>query len=253
MTSEPPSDPAELARELAQVQDRDAAYRLKVAADFLVLQRQLVDQRTRIDELSDELGRRNTYIHELHGTRQEWEQREQQLHDDIAHFVQRLAEATDEAERLREQLERVRNSWGWSLLAPLRQLQKWRQRAAPARTIQVGPASADFVYYLKMSPFRRFRERTFTLRGWAFPHDGRAVTAVRARVDQQEFLGVHGLEEPDVVAQYAPANNPHPGFEVTFATPPGRHLLSLEAQLEHRVWVCILRTPFWCDLPPASP
>ena len=40
--------------------------------------------------------------------------------------------------------------------------------------------------------------------------------------------------------------NPQPGFEVTFDTPPGRHRLALEAQLEDGEWRSILNVPVWC-------
>lgn len=84
------------------------------------------------------------------------------------------------------------------------------------------------------------------MRGWVMPRDGREVTAIRVRIAGREFFATRDLEEPEVVQQHgAQSKNPRPGFEVTFATPPGRHVLQLEAQLESAVWFSILTTPIW--------
>jgi hypothetical protein len=105
-----------------------------------------------------------------------------------------------------------------------------------------------FNYYLHTSPFRIYRDSRFTLRGWAWPQDGRAVTAVRVNLGGRIFNGRHGLEEPEVIARFGPqAANPLPGFEITFETPPGRHSLSLEAQVEGAGWLWIMRTSIWCE------
>jgi hypothetical protein len=71
---------------------------------------------------------------------------------------------------------------------------------------------------------------------------------VRINLDGRLFMGRHGLEEPEVIARYGeqPAN-PRPGFEVRFETPPGRHQLSLEAEIERTDWRWIVRTSIWCE------
>ena len=51
-----------------------------------------------------------------------------------------------------------------------------------------------------------------------------------------------------MIARYGEQlNNPRPGFEVTFETLPGEHILSLEAQLDGGEWRRIMKTTVWCE------
>ena len=106
-----------------------------------------------------------------------------------------------------------------------------------------------FTYFLHTSPFRIYRGDTFTLKGWAWPQDGRPITAVRINLGGRTFIGApRPPEEPEVLSRYgSQPSNPRPGFEVTFETPPGRHLLSLEAQIAGGEWFWIVKTSIWCE------
>jgi hypothetical protein len=160
-------------------------------------------------------GERNTYLHTLREER--------------AALVKRLQEASADLEVLTRKLE--------------------AGGAGAEPNPQKPPVEgAVFTYYLHTSPFRIYRDAAFTLRGWAWPQDGRAVTQVRANVGGRLFAGRAGLEEPEVLARHgAQERNPRPGFAVTFDTPPGRHLLSLEAQLDGAEWRSIMTTSIWCE------
>jgi hypothetical protein len=141
-----------------------------------------------------------------------------------------------EAEKAREKAE-ARTPGGWlrALLGSAR---------APTG---VKTPPGDFIYHLTTSPFRLYRAGRFTLRGWAFPRDGSAVTAIRARVGGKEFAADMGLPAPEAISQHGPQlKNPQPGFAATFATPPGRHRLALEARLEDGTWRSLLDIPIWC-------
>jgi hypothetical protein len=123
-----------------------------------------------------------------------------------------------------------------------------RSGSGPARRGSRSANGAPFTYYLYTSPFRIYREPSFTIKGWAWPTDGRAVTGIRANLDGRLFAGRHGLEEPEVIGRYGPQPfNPLPGFEVTFDTPAGRHVLGIEAQLAGSEWRTILCTTIWCE------
>jgi hypothetical protein len=62
------------------------------------------------------------------------------------------------------------------------------------------------------------------------------------------FVGRLGLAEPEVIARYGPQPaNPNPGFEITFDTPPGRHLLAIEAQVANAEWRSVMCTSIWCE------
>lgn len=243
------SESQRLSEQLDEVSRREAWLRVKVAQDFLTLQTQVKAYREKVQALSDELGARNTYVHELHLEREERIQREHARWADLEAFAAMLHAAEDERDALRSEVAAMRSAWGWKWCAPLRSLQHKlgaAKKARPAKTPDF--PGGDFLYYLHTPVFRVYRERAFTLRGWVLPRDGREITAIRVRLGDTgiEAMARRGLEEPDVIREHgAQPKNPQPGFEVEFPTPPGRHPFRLEAQLENREWRTILRTPIW--------
>ncbi len=246
------------AEELAEVKRREAEFRLKTVQEFLALGARDREQRRQIDALNDELGERNSYIHRLHGEREAFVRREQAAFADVEAFTQLLATAEADVAATRAELARLRAPWGWRRWFASKSATTFAQAALPADDGLTPPAgfvavpAGDFVYYLHTPPFRLYRTASFTLRGWALPRDGRTVTGVRVRIGGGEFIGQTGLEELEVLAQHGPQpSNPRPGFTVEFATPAGRHFLSLEAQLDHRDWRSILTTPIWCRPSPS--
>jgi hypothetical protein len=224
-----------LQAELDAVRRREAEFRANMVQEFL------------------DRGERNTYLHTLRQERAALIARGQEASADLEYLVRKLEAEGERRAALEAQLGRLWSSWSWRLTAPLRALARLLSRGAGTGEAAAAPARGGveggiFTYYLHTSPFRVYHDEAFTLRGWAFPQDGRRVTAVRAVVDARSFVGRHGLEEPEVVARYgAQPANPRPGFEVRFETPPGRHLLSLEAQLEGGEWRWIVRTSIWCE------
>jgi hypothetical protein len=274
-----------LSSDLNDVSRREAWFRLKVAQDFLLLDAQLKAHREKLEALRQELDVRNAYIHELHlkdgvhadellaaeqklveadrllhftknahvdelhAARVDRKRAEQALHADLEIFARQLRTVTQERDALQHDLARLKKTWGWGLSSPLRRLQRsYAPLPAPPAPTDPDLPGAAFTYYLHTSPFRLFRSTAFTLRGWAFPTDGRKLTAIRVRLGAQEFVGRHGLDEPEVIAQHGPqANNPRPGFEVDCTFAPGQQTLRLEAQLENREWFSVLSAPVWCQ------
>jgi hypothetical protein len=225
----PPQDPvpriAELLAELERVKRREAEFRAKMVQEFL------------------DRGERNTHLHVLREERAALVKREQEAFADLEVLTRKLEAECDRTAAMEAELARIRNSWAWRLFAPRAPV------AAPASPNPSAPADGGvFTYYLHTSPFRIYRDSTFTLRGWAWPQDGRPVTAVRINLDGRLFIGRHGLDEPEVIDRHGPQPaNPRPGFEIVFETPPGRHLLSLEAQVDNSEWRSIVRTSIWCE------
>ena len=233
--SAPPDDPgqraAALQAELDAVKRRDAEFRTNMVKEFL------------------DRGERNTYLHTLREEKAGLVKREQESFADLEFLTRKLEAEGDRIAALEGELQGMWRSWSWRLTSPLRALGRAFSPGAPAPAAGGEPVQGGvFTYYLHTAPFRVYRGDSFTLRGWAWPEDGRAITAVRVNLDGRTFAGRHGLEEPEVIARYgAQPANPRPGFEVTFATPPGRHLLSLEAQLGGSEWRWIVRTSVWCE------
>ena len=230
MSENPVHEVAALKAELEAVKRREASYRAKMVHEFL------------------DRGERNTYLHTLREERAALVKRVQEASSDIEILTRKLEAATGESEKLAAQLAAIRRSLGWRLArlfgpepSPV---------AAPRAPANPPSQGGVFTYYLHTSPFRIYRETSFTLRGWAWPEDGGSVTAIRANVDGRLFAGRIGIEEPEVIERYGPQPaNPKPGFEVSFETPPGRHLLAIEAQVGGADWRTILCTSIWCESP----
>jgi hypothetical protein len=245
--------PPEAQDELEKIKRREAWYRLKTVQDFLVRDVQIRAQAKKIESLLAELAERNGYIHRLHLEQVASAKRERVASADLEFFTRRLGVAETEIEAKRKEIAALASAPRESLFSRLRGS---RRSVAPAASPAATPGPAvpagAFIYDFHSSPYRLYRASSFVLRGWTWPKDGAAVVGVRARVGDREFSGRHGLEEPAIIAHFGPQPaNPRPGFEVEFATPPGRHRLSLEARTEARGWESILTAPIWCD--PAAP
>ncbi len=242
MTASPEDqDPrlAALQAELDAVKRREADFRAKTILEFL------------------DRGERNTLLHILREERAALIRREQESFADLEALTRKVEAESARAAELDAELNRIRLSAVWRLCAPLRALgtlfPNGRTARPPARVAGATPPAEGgvFTYYLHTSPFRVYRQPTFTLRGWAWPRDGQAVVAVRVNLDGRLFVGRTGIEELEVIEHHGPQPaNPRPGFEVAFETPPGKHLLSVEAQLANGAWRSIMTTTIWCE-PPA--
>lgn len=225
MPAATPDEMVRLRAELAEVLQREAALRERTTHDFLELQ-------ARLQLLTAAIGERGRSIEDLQ--RRELAAR-LELEQATAH-LEAFVWMLQEAEMAREKTVRQTPA-GW-----LRALLGRGPTPTEPKTLP-----GDFVYHLTTSPYRLYRGPLFTLRGWAFPRDGRALKAIRARIAGREFAARTGLPAPDASTQHGlRPGSPPPGFEVTFDTPPGRHRLALEAQLDGGEWRSILDAPVWC-------
>jgi hypothetical protein len=234
-----PSDPAS---HLEEVLEREVSFRLQAIQDARVAADRIGRLEYELEEARQELGRRNSYIHQLHQGQASEKAAREELITDLGEFVRMLQKAEDE----RTQLERRSHRWseGWAVVGRATK-SLFKPNRANAPESPSAPAG-DFTYYLYTSPFRIIRTPQILLRGWCYATDGRPITALRVRVNDLEYPGKWGLEEPEVLKVHtALAPDARPGFEVAFPTPPGRHRLSLEVCLDHREWRSVFVTPIW--------
>ena len=205
-------DLSSLRAQLDEQSGREARYRLACAQDFLALEARLAEANARVEQARIAALERDTTMHE------------------------RNLEILDLHGALRKAFADL-ETFTWMLA-----------EAAPGETTASHDLPGlEFVYFLHTPPFRIYRGDRFKMRGWLFPKDGRKVTSVRVRLDENEYFGQLGIEEPAALAQHGPQHqNPRPGFEVEFPTPPGRHRLRLEACLDGREWYSVLCLPIWC-------
>jgi hypothetical protein len=237
MSASPEEKDARIAALLAEVEAvkrRDAEFRAHMVHEFL------------------DRGERNTYLHTLREQLAALRKRDQEFSSDLEILTRKLEAEGERADGLAAQLARIKGTLFWRLHSHFLPHDYMEPPAAKPSPGAPGVEGAAFTYFLHTSPFRIYREPTFTLKGWAWPDDGRAVTAVRVNLGGRLFDGKIGIEEPEVIARHGPqAANPRPGFEITFDTPPGRQSLCLEAQLGGTEWRSIMRTTIWCE--PARP
>jgi hypothetical protein len=228
------SDPrtAALQAELDAVRRRESEYRAKMVQEFL------------------DRGERNTYLHTLRGEKADLVKQVQAASADLEDLTRKLEAATERAAAVQAELDAVKASLSWRIGRMFGPAPKPVPVARPAANAPA--AGGTFTYYLHTSPFRLYRDASFTFRGWAWPESGASITAIRVNIDGRLFPGLVGLEEPEVIARYGPQPaNPKPGFEVTFDTPPGRHLLALEAQVANTEWRTVMCTTIWSESPAA--
>ncbi len=234
-----PSDPA---AHLQEILEREVAFRLQAVQDARAASARIKQLEEELEETRQELGRRNTVIDELYQEREAEQAAREELVRDLGEFSQML----QQAEEQRLKLERRAQCWSESFAVMGRAAKTLlSSHEAPKPTSSVTPAG-DFTYYFHTSPHRIFRGKDATLRGWCYSSQGRQITALRARLNNLEYPGKWGLEEPEVLRVHtALPRDTRPGFEVSFSTPPGRHLLSLEACLDHQEWRSVIVTPIW--------
>jgi hypothetical protein len=228
MSADSDQETAPLLAELQAARLREASFRVQTVREFL------------------EHGERNTYAKSLRDERTALVERAEEASRDVEGLTRKLEAAGIRSAALEAELAEIRSSLAWRVARLFGPAPKPGPKPGPAGV----PAAKGgvFTYYLHTSPFRIYRGPAFTLRGWALPDGGEAVTAIRANVDGRLFAGRLGFEEPEVIARYGPqAANPKPGFEVTFDTPAGRHQLAIEAEVGGADWRTIVATAIWCE------
>ncbi len=233
---------------LAEIEQREAWYRAKTLREFLELKKALKLREVEVDERRQDLEARDTTIHQLHAERELLHTKAHRRARYLEDLVRKLTQVERERDERAAQVARMRKTWGWSLMAPLRSLQK---RFAPLPVPPVASAPAcdpapglAFEYFLHTTPFRLFPSTAVTLLGWAFPHDRRRVTGIRARVDTTTTAGEYGLPEAEIAARHE-TENERLGFAIDVAVPAGRHTLGIEAELGADGWFTILSVPVW--------
>ena len=197
---------------------REAEFRAKMVHEFL------------------DRGERNTYLHVLREERAALIKREQESFADLEDLTRKLEAESARAAALEAELGADQELLGLEARgspAGRRRALEAPGPASPAARATPRSRAASSPTTCTPRPSASTGTPRFTLRGWAWPQDGRAVTAVRVNLDGRAFDGRHGLEEPEVIARYGPQPaNPVPASRSPSRRPPAGISLSLEAQLE---------------------
>jgi hypothetical protein len=217
--------PDQLQAQLATLEEQIRKERCQSAEDLLSLQERLRAQAAVI-------GTRGVEIEKLERTLADIRKRLADASADLETFSRLLHDSTGRPSRV------ARGKTGLErLLSRLLGRGKSREVDVPA---------GAFDYHLTTTPYRIYRPGGCTLSGWVVSRERDPVDAIRVRFAGRTFDGRFGMPSPEAAAEIGPqAAGPHPGFEVTFDTPPGTHWLRLEARLGTGNWRCILKIPAW--------
>jgi hypothetical protein len=194
---------------------REAEFRLKVAREYVEVERTLRSQAEKIDALNKEIGLGKTYVHNLHLER----------------------------DRLRSEIWRAREDLEFFIFRIQELLERQEVASAPPSAPYAFLEGGRFRYHLSPSPFRLHRTEEFRMGGWVQPDDGHQITGLRVRIGSREFL-------PEIQPTEADTAGALPGapvlvFEFNLALPPGRSFLMLEAWVDSTAWRSVLNAPTW--------
>lgn len=235
----PPSDPAQ---HLEVVLEREVSFRLQAIQDARAASTRIRQLEEELEATRQELGRRNTYIDALHRGKATESAAREELINELGEYSRLL----HKSEEQRFKLDSRSHRWTEAFAVLGRATKALFTGGGPKTPTFACAPIGDFTYYFYTSPHRLFRAGQTKLRGWCYSRDGRPITALRARLDDLEFAAKNGLEEPEVLKVHSGlVKDARPGFEVEIPTSPGRHLLSLEACLDHREWRSVVVTPIW--------
>ncbi|PTX92590.1 glycosyltransferase family 2 protein [Opitutus sp. ER46] len=91
------------------------------------------------------------------------------------------------------------------------------------------------------------------LRGWCYHLDGMPIRAIRARVGDRTFPGLHGDPRPDVFAAVGGVpTSERSGYELALTLSGGANLCVLEVQLANGAWHEFKRFTLHAEPPPAG-
>ncbi|MEG5046632.1 glycosyltransferase, partial [Microcoleus sp. B4-C1] len=145
---------------------------------------------------------------------------------------EKLEHSRLENEKFRAELAIIKSSIGWQLREKVWEVQR-----------QIRDLFPKFIFSLDRPTTWQVCDSKLLIVGWVF-NQKRETTAVRARIKDQSFAGVYGLDRSDIAL--AQSNIPaakKSGFTIELEAPAGRHEVLLEAQDERGKWHLLAAYP----------
>ncbi|MEG5142839.1 glycosyltransferase [Microcoleus sp. AT8-B6] len=145
---------------------------------------------------------------------------------------EKLEHSRLENEKFRAELAIIKSSLGWQLREKLWEVQR-----------QIRDLFPKFIFSLDRPTTWQVCDSKLLIVGWVF-NQKRETTAVRARIKDQSFAGVYGLDRSDIALAHShiPAAK-NSGFTIELEAPAGRHEVLLEAQDERGKWHLLAAYP----------
>ncbi|MEP6523105.1 glycosyltransferase [Microcoleus vaginatus DQ-U2] len=155
-----------------------------------------------------------------------------QTQEKLKDTQENLEQACQENELFRAELATIKSSRWWQVR------EKWWE--VQRRIRELFP---KFIFSLDQPTTWQVCDSHLLIVGWVF-HKKRETTAVRARIKDQSFAGVYGIDRSDIALAHSniPAAKKS-GFTIELEAPAGRHEVLLEAQDERGKWHLLAAYP----------
>ncbi|MEG3926593.1 glycosyltransferase [Microcoleus sp. T3_D1] len=145
---------------------------------------------------------------------------------------EKLEHSRQENENFRAELATIKSSIGWQVREKLWEVQR-----------QIRDWFPKFIFSLDRPTTWQVCDSNLLIVGWVF-NQKRETTAVRARIKDQSFAGVYGIDRSDIALAHSniPAAQKS-GFTIQLEAPAGRHEVLLEAQDDRGKWHLLAAYP----------
>jgi O-antigen biosynthesis protein len=155
----------------------------------------------------------------------EWEADQNQTQVKLRETIINLDRSRQEIEIVRAETAAIKASVLWKISEYLLNLKRRLRELFPR-----------FIFSLDAQTNWHIYDSNLVIAGWAF-HSQFSIKAVRARINNQSFIGVCGIERSDVAQAHSniiAAKNS--GFRIELEAPPGRHNVLIEVQNSKEKW-----------------
>ncbi|MEG4070575.1 glycosyltransferase [Microcoleus sp. Pol11C2] len=183
-------------------------------------------------ELEAELGQTQVQFEETEFILQQKLAELLQLETAQSQNQERLENSRQENETFRAELAIIKSSIWWQVREKLWEVQR-----------QIRDLFPKFIFSLDKPTTWQVCDSNLLIVGWVF-HQKRETKAVRARIKDQSFAGVYGIDRSDIALAHSNISAANKsGFTIQLEAPAGRHEVLLEAQDDRGKWHLLAAYP----------
>lgn len=184
----------------------------------------------KISSLETELGSTQVTLGATEGQFEAAKLKIQQLEGLLTQTQQQLEQSTYQKEIAQAEIVAIQSSKFWKAR------EKWFKVKGFLRELK-----PRFLFSLDDPKSWEITEPTLQISGWIF-HNKFRLQAVRARIEQERFDGIYGIERGDVAQAHSQIETARQcGFRIELQPPAGRHQVLLEVQDSQGNWHLVNR------------
>jgi len=190
-------------------------------------------------ELEAELGQSQVLIEEKEFRLQanltelmRFKKSQSETQEKFSETLEILEQSRQENELIRAEIAALKSSDWWQIR------EKWLESKRRFRDIL-----PRYIFSLDRPTTWQVCDSNLLIVGWVF-NSKKNIKAVRARIKNQSFLGVYGIERSDIALAYSNIITAQKsGFTIELEAPPGRHEVLLEVQNNQGKWHILATYP----------